>query len=1089
MSGTVVDSEGGGLPGLRVGLARWPDLSGDVRRFRGGDQVGTELADEVRTDRTGRFRLTAPAAGPWRLEIEAHQEATTAALAYFPLLPFGQPTVLGPIRLPGARTVEVRVVGSSGEPVAGAVVGVVPSGRTGPAPPPPEETRQFLEARFGSIAGRTDEGGVVEFVVPDGDLFLAVAAPGYGLALRRTENRRVLLRLAQQPMLMFKVLDDRLAPEADVLVRVRGVAVPFWKTNENGEVAVNLADGDIVYEFEAPGRSIAQWSGRSAAEPQNTDQLVEIRLAPPVDLVGRVTDTATGDAVPEASVFLSSRPDVATRSGGLGGFSLPVPADLADGVLVVTKRGYAYSAEVRLGDIAQIERVGLTIGLVPAAPRSGFVADASGRPVVGAEVFATPRGTPVASLRVKETRRVSTGGDGEFWLADLRYGLAYDLRVEAEGFAASSRSLPPLFLGGPVSDPLRIVLSRGGRVRGRLLGADGTPVVGAAVRLLLRESTNVVPRSSSADSAPAVRSNADGTFEVQYVPPGRHSLLVSHADWSDLLVNAVETGGDGGVTDLGLLTMDAGLHIAGIVVDARSRPIPGATVEVNQLLSADEARTGTTDAAGRFRLAGLLPELAELAVRAAGYAPTALGGLRPGSEETIRVELEDAASVEGRLVDPGGNPSLAGTVAIEALEKTTTWLLAADQFLVTQTDDEGRFRFPDVRPGRWSVSGWNETGRAVPVGFEVAAGESREIEVRLAVGAELWIETTDETGLPLPGVEIWIRDDEGTLGGYGRTDASGTAAIAVHPGEVLVTAQHAMRPEQSRRIMVDVGRHELRIEMGSGWAIEGSVFSTEGYPLAGAKVEAIGAEPPGARSSGRRSRRLPAVGARTASDTNGHFRLNGLLPGDYRIAARLDGYSEGAEQVTIADRSVGGVYLVLDVGATLHGRVTGIGPNEMGQVLITAARGATTASAAPDGDGRFDLRNLATGSWRLSARVKGSDRYSLPVAVQIEDTGSPPPVELVFEPGFLLGGQVVVQGAPLASIFVIATPDEVGVARSVRTDRRGRFLFLGLPQGSYRLDVLHAGGDAAARVELRADTEGLLIDLPPSADWNPRPPR
>ena len=166
----------------------------------------------------------------------------------------------------------------------------------------------------------------------------------------------------------------------------------------------------------------------------------------------------------------------------------------------------------------------------------GRVVDAlSGNPIEGAEVRLVDttietgttefRGRTVGTRSFARSGTILTGADGSYAFDGLRDGM-YRLFVGHRMYLPSC--MGPAMVRSQCDaitvatdqhvDDVRISLSPGGIVRGRVLDKDGRPIVGASVKPEFPD-----PLLQSANSA---ISGGDGRFEITSVPPGQALIRV-----------------------------------------------------------------------------------------------------------------------------------------------------------------------------------------------------------------------------------------------------------------------------------------------------------------------------------------------------------------------------------------------------------------------------------------------------------------------------------------------------------------------------------------------------------------------------------
>ena len=169
---------------------------------------------------------------------------------------------------------------------------------------------------------------------------------------------------------------------------------------------------------------------------------------------------------------------------------------------------------------------------------------------------------------------------------------------------------------------------------------------------------------------------------------------------------------------------------------------------------------------------------------------------------------------------------------------------------------------------------------------------------------------------------------------------------------------------------------------------------------------------------------------------------------------------------------------MLHEGVSVEGLVTGLHSEELVDVVVRATRGGDSRRGIPDLDGRFTIHGLGAGEWRFLASGAGAGGRLAARAVEIQLSSPPAIVELAFAAGFRIVGDAVLLGEPLSGALVTARVSGGGNPRTVSADRRGRFVFDGLPPGRYDLTVRHGRGvGRMTAVELNNHREHLSIDI------------
>ena len=106
-----------------------------------------------------------------------------------------------------------------------------------------------------------------------------------------------------------------------------------------------------------------------------------------------------------------------------------------------------------------------------------------------------------------------------------------------------------------------------------------------------------------------------------------------------------------------------------------------------------------------------------------------------------------------------------------------------DMFPRAQTGAEGQFRFNQLAAGKWSAEANHRDESAKVEAIELATGDQQEIELVLGTPDQLTVIVTTAPGEPVADAVIRVQSEgESRLGGYGRTDGTGTVRVDITPG-------------------------------------------------------------------------------------------------------------------------------------------------------------------------------------------------------------------------------------------------------------------------------------------------------------------
>lgn len=497
------------------------------------------------------------------------------------------------------------------------------------------------------------------------------------------------------------VVDSRGRPLAGVEVGIRPRGGPDHAVDPHGWVplAETATDGGFAVSGPlASGRlDVAKpWvavhvRGPDAGDWQTGPWLVVVARA--FDVRGTVTDAEgvplegaqvrckVGDLLdfPRALDQTVRRELAPVRAGARGEFRLPaVPVGL--GRLEISKAGYR-AATV---PVTEATPATLTVVLEPAAAAGlrieGTVTDPRGSLVPGAIVQLGARRTesdaagryrlelaPGARVRSGEALLASMPGWRAAVIAD------FGARVSSAAEASLEQDLQ---LPGPAL-----------RISGRVLFADGTPVVGAAVfpwgetpvvgmQLVedLAAPADIVPLDLSGPSVRAVgRTDDAGRFEVPGLTPRDYRLRVLHREqgWG-YTAPSISGGAEAVVVQL---PADLFGEVSGRVVTRDGAPAGTISIEVHTRVYETSysvnwvhaGRTEATDAEGRFRLEDFPRAGVQLEFMGDGFVPEKIdleAGVPTSGLEVVlarrchvRVDLADPALASARIhfEDASGN--------------------------------------------------------------------------------------------------------------------------------------------------------------------------------------------------------------------------------------------------------------------------------------------------------------------------------------------------------------------------------------------------------------------------------------------------
>ncbi len=1051
IGGRVLLPGGTPLPNAEVTLSPIAGAYEESRTVM--EQLPPESAARTLTGEGGRFELMAPHAGLWKVSVEA--------AGFVPLETELRP-LIEPLELPDAELspdsgLTVRVSGEGGEALSGATV-IANSERSRFA---------FRSAVWGfpQRSGRTAEDGSLRLPHAEKEkISLSVFAAGHSLhearGLRGT-SARVRLRAGEQQRISVRSADGRALPAAVATLGKQGHPVGY--ADNEGMLTLDLPSSKEtpLRLLAEDGRRLEMHIAPSAGEPREP---LQISLPDRLYISGRLIDAHSRKAIAggvvwdEGDISVSSIPDAA------GGYVLGGPAGRR---LFITAGAPGYlnadSFDYRLNDDG---RPGPTIALQPAAAIEGKVMDADGG-VAGAEIEVEIKRQPGAMvIRIGGERplpRAISGHDGSFRISPLDPENSYEIKVRAEGYAPASLDVAGL-------EPyrartgLRIPLSRGQAILGRVVDGEGRPIREATVELNAApdmRSPHFMRIEQGHGSEPiTAMTDDDGNFAIDGIPAGKFDLTASRAGFARRKVPAIEITKDSEPVDVGEIPLRVGEKIQGMVLDGDGQPVEGAEIfleEAGPMMgfvmagAAEREATATSEASGWFMVEDLSPEERyTLRFQRTGFVERSVGPIELPATEPLEVTLDTASRIAGRVLDDGGEPIAGASVSLERTHTVEMGGAVMQAMMMTgdDTDAEGRFLFEDQEPGKVKLSAVaSRFQEATLHHLEVPKGEDLDgIEITLKAGAVVEGRVLAPDGRPAIGASVRLAGESPEMirmGGAG-VDGNGYYRLdGLEPGAVSVEATHEDYPRIVKDIEAKEGINALNLRFEGGQEVAGMVTSTSGEPIGQAVVRLV----PAGRYWG---------GSESVTDNDGGFSMAGVKEGSYRLRAEAEGYAPSTNdmQVEVAGEPVRGLEVVLDPGATIYGKISGLEPESFSKVGVRAEssgyRGLQESGA--DYRGEYRLEHLPPGRYTVIATLSDSGSQAKEEVV-VEQGMLEVRADLQFGAGLTLSGRVVRGEQPVHGATIFAEGIDNDDSGWSRTGQQGEFSIDGLEGGEYTLHV------------------------------------
>jgi uncharacterized GH25 family protein len=640
-----------------------------------GDAIGGTI--ETRTDATGGFGFASLPEGRYQLFAwQAALAARTVRVARLGAGPFG-PVEL---RLEAASIVVGRVIDRAEGTGIPAAIELRPSGD--------DQAPRYV---------RSGDDGVFRIEgVPNGRWIADAFVPGYlspgGVELEAGRGIPE-IALDRGGTISGRVLDGEGHPIAGATVR--SLTAGQSPTEVSAEV-----DRDKLRRFS--GRTAAPVPVSSPGAQGDDPQFIargELGVLagpiPPIPPLGaHVAQTAItvdpslageppalpGD--PDRASIWTTAADGTYRIRGFGKIKVTVLA---------TASGFAEARSKQVAIEPGQVVTGIDLVLTPGTVIVGKVTDQHGRPVIGAQITATPIGagshdTAGAALDV------FTDEAGEYKLGPVAGTV--ELYASAYGHGEAKRTLELLPTRGATPAEQRadlLLVVADATAAGIIEDATGAPVAGAHLEVV----------GGAGDGRRAIAAG-DGTFSIDRLPAGRLHLHIEHPAYPPDDVEVVAAADHQAQARLRLAL---GGGVEGALLDAASgAPIPSVTLTASG--PANALTEASTDKAGRWKLGPLKPGRWKIAVKQPGY----LAQLReldvpvahmPGgtSVRDIRIDLSRGALVGGTVRDARGQRITAAHVIASGASGAS----GAGPTCEGNTDGQGEFRLHDCPTGELDV--------------------------------------------------------------------------------------------------------------------------------------------------------------------------------------------------------------------------------------------------------------------------------------------------------------------------------------------------------------------------------------------------
>ncbi|MBL8692759.1 MAG: carboxypeptidase regulatory-like domain-containing protein [Planctomycetes bacterium] len=766
-------------------------------------------------------------------------------------------------------------------------------------------------------------------------------------------------------------------------------------------------------------------------------------------------------------------------------FSLYIEADFA---CVAAPRWYHLgSKEVQAG---------LEIALRPAAEIQVEAVDAAGKAIAGVLVGSEETQTWYIGVQTPRPRRLlEVNSKGLLRLRSLSTRAAWVYGI-ADGYALARESVTSLKPGEVT--PVRMQLAPEIPLEVRAVDEKGDALPGARVRLF--------PDGRGFGQLPfgVVQTDAAGRGRLSSLGPGKYKVS-ARSDGMQL---------SSGPTQITLpldasaqppvFTFARGHSISGIVVDSAKRPVVGVRVSAHNAeeekpqalvpgapprpLLVQEVVTGPQ---GQFRLSGLTasPQTIRVAMEKRSRATKTPV---PVDSENIEIVLPDPTGLAGTVVDAAtGEAIRAFVVSVVSADDYATNANYPKERQVPYLTDDGKFEILGLDPKHYRFEVASD-------GFELFLSEDVEVKqgqiqgdlvARLMGGASIVGKVVDAaTGAPVRDARVEVVSQESEDGPPGRMP--GPAAVradgsfefrGVPAGKVRVYASHELLTEAASALLDTAPGARIEIPLlvlKSGGSAIGTVLDDAGKPVTQGLVYANlteAAEPSPSLRNGWRQ---------TSLDSQGSFRLDGLIPGTWSVTAIPQREGTGSNvasrqhsgkvvivegrtsQVDFQARKGGGVDVTVRVtqkGAPISGTTVMLSIYRTAEGESAQENFASNATTNDQGEAVFQNVQPGRGTVSSHAWAAGSSSgFSRDVEISSEPKQK---IEFELPMGGSIRGRVTraSDGTAVAGLMLTCwshDPTRPGMNSNAQatTDRDGRYEFLAVLPGNVTVNTQLDGG-------------------------------
>lgn len=473
------------------------------------------------------------------------------------------------------------------------------------------------------------------------------------------------------------------------------------------------------------------------------------------------------------------------------------------------------------------------------------------------------------------------------------------------------------------------------------------------------------------------------------------------------------------------------VELTGRVVDSEGQPLAG--VEIWRPAEGSGkvlAAVSGPDGSFRYPFRGMFP----LSACPPGWLPDSSPA--KGEEPTgYQMRLRPATRIAGRVMDARGEPVEGAQVRAHLTGSSTGCAVYVElacpgpaDFRTGETDADGRFVFESLEPGWYEVS-LGDDSSLVERRLGEAGNSAAEIAFVLPERlVPLEGRVVDADGAPVAGARVSVSGDRPAA--EARTGEDGAYRfLRVLPGRQRLEVRHADFGLAVEMVEVAAPRTRFDVRLPRATIVQGRILGRDGSPVVS----------PSLRPSLQVDREPVEV------DAEGRFRFS-LTPGEHHVRAEAPDRAPDERQLTAVGDPID---LDLELGrpGAIAGRITGLAERQFASLGLRDTSRESSADARTDELGRFELSEVAAGSWTLVATDDLGRTVECPI--RVEEGRLTVVTELRFPPLPAVRGSILgPEGRPIRGASLSFEKDRLRVW--AMADPQGRFT-TGLTDGIWTL--------------------------------------